>query len=167
MQCRSGAVDQAVATFDTGLALGLWWDPAALQGDPDLAALRDRPDFQSVLTACLDRQRAARAAAKPDLLVFPPEHPDQSSPLLIVLHDRGNNAHDDAMHWMPVVAAGFLLAVPQSSQLSGTDAYCRMAGEERLPLPGGASPFRTSSDSARRSRAAHTDGWPEHSPRRQ
>jgi serine/threonine-protein kinase len=45
--------DEAVATLREAVAAG-WTDGASLLSDPDLAAIRDRPDFQRIIAPLLD-----------------------------------------------------------------------------------------------------------------
>jgi dienelactone hydrolase len=73
---------------------------------------------------CLERQQAARTA--PRLFVDEPEGgcpPDGGCPLFLALHGNGSNARLTLAGWRPVLAAGWLLAVPQSSQGVSMDSY--------------------------------------------
>jgi predicted esterase len=58
------------------------------------------------------------------VLVFCPDRVDETSPLLLALHMRLANAEDTAVQWMASVSAGLVLAVPQSSQVAGVNAFC-------------------------------------------
>jgi predicted esterase len=100
----------------------MWWSEAQLSGDSDLAALQGDPEFERMLVLCKERHAAAQAVVKAGLLVREPEGKGPH-PLLIALHGRGSCPDQDLDSWEPVVVQGWLLALPQSSQLSSPDRY--------------------------------------------
>jgi predicted esterase len=118
----SGSTTEALTAMQKSLAAGMWWSEAQLRGDRDLAALQGDPEFERMLALCRERHAAAQAVAKAGLLVREPEGKGPH-PLLIALHGRGSRPDQDLDHWEPVVVQGWLLALPQSSQLSSPDRY--------------------------------------------
>src|SRR5205814_1015368 len=95
-----------------------------LRDSPSWQPLQGLPAFEQLATVCRERERAA--AVGPLLFTEPPAEGCYSAapcPLLIALHGNGANARVTLPGWRPVVAAGWLLAVPQSSQIGAYDAY--------------------------------------------
>jgi predicted esterase len=70
-----------------------------------------------------ERFAEIQANARPELLVAPSVQQATTYPLLIALHGNGSNARDTSKYWAEITAQGWLLALPQSSQLIGPDEY--------------------------------------------
>lgn len=123
---RTGNLEKSLEAFQEALKRGYWWSKQLLLCDPDLEPLHDHAEFHKILAECEARHRAAQAQAKPELLVFTPPTlpPEHLPPLLIALHARGGNASQFAPYWQPVLAQGWLLAVPQSSQVFSHEGFC-------------------------------------------
>lgn len=124
----SGDPDGALAVLEAASAAGHWWSEHWLHGDPDLAALQDRPEFEAVVAQSNRRRRAAQAEAEPRLFTTPPVGAARA--LLVALHGASWLGEDFAPHWTPAAAAGVAVAVPQSSQRSSEEGY----GWEDEPL---------------------------------
>lgn len=116
LECRLGAPEQAVATFEAGLGQGLWWAPEMLRHDPDLAPLQEQAAFAAVVRACEEQLAAAQATAVVRLRVERPARPHPGSPLLVALHWRLLPFEDFAARWEPAVHHGVVVALPRSSQ---------------------------------------------------
>lgn len=102
---------------------GYWWSEDQLRYDEDLAPLQGLPQFERAVEVSTSRFQAAGARSKPDIVLLQPEGLQPPYPLLIALHGRGGNARDDAEIWKPALEHGLMLALPQSAQLFGIDAY--------------------------------------------
>ena len=74
-----------------------------------------------------DRAQAARVAIKPELTVFEPDTARKPSPLLIALHGNASSVFWHKAHWQPAVKSGWLVALPQSSQVVGYDSHDQYA----------------------------------------
>ena len=123
---RAGQTALALQLFDEALAAGLWFGETLLRQDEDLRPLQGMPEFEQRLEVCRQRQAAAQAAARPLLVVMRPGGPvppGAGCPLLLALHGNNQNAHAALDAWRPALAEGWLVALPQSSQVGGTDAY--------------------------------------------
>ena len=118
-----GKQEEALHIFQEVLDRGDWFPPKWLEEDPDLASLRPLPEFQALVEACQGRLATLQAEASPALLVRQPTAAKEPLPLLIAQHGNGNNASNTVEHWNGVTAEGWLLAVPQSSQMGGPDAF--------------------------------------------
>lgn len=125
LKCRLGNPEGALGTLQEALEKGHWWAERWLTQDPDLEPLRDRQPFQEIVTESRRRQKAAQAEAKPKLLVLPPTGDERREvfPLLIALHWFGGTAEEFAPFWEAARKAGFLIALPQSSQMATEDGF--------------------------------------------
>ncbi len=125
LQCRLGDPEEGLRTLQDALKNGHWWSKRWLTQDPDLEPLRDRHLFQEIVAESRRRHEEAQARTKPELLVLPPESYEQKGafPLLIALHWLGGTAEEFAPYWEPAKKAGFLLALPQSSQVATEDGF--------------------------------------------
>ncbi len=117
-----GETHSALEVMRKSIAAGMWWSVAQLRADSDLAALQGNPDFEHMLAVCQERHSAAQAGAQPGLLVREP-HGAGPYPLLIALHGRSSSPEHDLARWETVLSSGWLLAMPQSSQLGSPNSY--------------------------------------------
>lgn len=118
-----GKQEEALRIFQGVLDRGDWFPPKWLEEDPDLASLRPLPEFQRMIELCRGRLAVLQAEASPALLVRQPANSDEPLPLLIAQHGNGNNASNTVDNWARVTTEGWLLAVPQSSQMGGPDSF--------------------------------------------
>ena len=116
----SGDIQSALGVMQKSVAGGMWWSEAQLRADGDLATLQGNPGFESLVALCKERQ--ARATAQPELLVRAPAG-NGPFPLLIALHGRSSSPEHDLARWENLVPLGWLLAMPQSSQLGSPNSY--------------------------------------------
>lgn len=125
LQCRLDDPEGALRTLQGAVKNGHWWSARWLTQDPDLEPLRDRPLFQEIVAESRRRREEAQAGARPELLILPPENyaSKEAFPLLIALHWFGGTVEEFAPYWEPVRKVGFLLAVPQSSQVATEDGF--------------------------------------------
>jgi len=121
--CRLGDVGGGLKTLQEALEQGHWWGEHSLLKDPDLEPIRDRPEFKRLLEVCKKRQQVAQAQAKPDLLLLLSKRKREKSPLLIAFHWFGGTAQVFAPYWEAAQDHGFLVAVPQSSQVVSEDGF--------------------------------------------
>jgi predicted esterase len=113
----------ALQLLAEALAAGHWYDEAGLREDADLASLQGLPEFERLVELSLRRREQALAQAKPALQIFEPEGRSQPYPLLLALHGNRSNLEESARYWRRATTHGWLVALPQSSQVMGKDAY--------------------------------------------
>lgn len=135
LECLAGETEAALRTLQDGRARGLWWAPSALIEEADLLALHEDPQLVALAAECAELQRAARETARPEVVVIPPAEQSRAGvgaaprggvngpPVLIALHFRWGTARDFVVHWRAAAEAGWLVAVPQGSQIVGPDAF--------------------------------------------
>ncbi|MHB9144780.1 MAG: alpha/beta hydrolase [Symbiobacteriia bacterium] len=123
LEARLDHPQQAMAYLSEALDQGLWYPVDMLREDLDLQPLQELPAFDALVERSRQKGEEQQAAAKPTRLVLQPDAPHSPTPLLIALHGNGRNAKNSAPHWAPLVAEGWSVVLPQSSQMAGNDAY--------------------------------------------
>jgi dienelactone hydrolase len=89
--------------------------------DGDFDTIRDDPEFERLAAVSNARLAAAQAGVKPELTTFAPDPLPVSLPLLVALHGNVSSVFWHKDHWSPAADHGWLVAMPQSSQLGGHD----------------------------------------------
>lgn len=87
--------------------------------------LKDNDRYKSIIKKFKEQFLKEKLEAKSSFIIRVPEDysPDKSYPLLIALH-WGNSSPEDFEHyWIKAVNNGYILVLPQSSQLSGFRSY--------------------------------------------
>lgn len=121
-----GRAKEAIEALSQSFTAGCRFKPEWLTANRHLAALAADPRFGRVVTRLGERYATDAAAARPDLLIRGPsgEAPPTGRPLLVALHGNNSNARETARYWSPAVALGWVIAIPQSSEIgSSPDAY--------------------------------------------
>jgi len=119
---RMGKIDEALKAMSNALEGGMWWSEWQLRRDEDLTPLQGSPAFEAMVAECRARQAAAQRDSKPEVSVHLPGG-DGPHPLLIALHGRGSGPDRDFRYWEPVLQMGWVLAMPQSSQLGSPNTF--------------------------------------------
>lgn len=123
--CRAGMHDPAIDLLrEAVMGRGFWYSADHL-GDDDLAPLRARPEFRELVKICQEREGTARATARPELELVPPNEMGEGGPppLLVALHGNQLNIATTRLEWCGRSLADCLLAFPQSSHAVCSDAY--------------------------------------------
>jgi predicted esterase len=112
--------------LDRALAQGCRYRRDWLEADARLGSLRALARFQAFIARSDFRFREDAAAARPHLMFAMPDAPPDAFgyPLLIALHDDDSNARVTGPRWAALADAGWVVAFPQSSEISSTpDAF--------------------------------------------
>jgi predicted esterase len=123
---QAGRIEAGLDALERALADGCRYKREWLVHDDRLAPLRDAPRFADIAARAAERYERDAAEARPRLSFAVPDDPPDAFgyPLLLVLHGNNSNARVTAPHWSPLADAGWLVAVPQSSEIASTpDAY--------------------------------------------
>ncbi len=135
--CKAGLFDLAMAVFEEAvIGKGYWYAFDYLTTDDDLIDLRKNLRFKELAEICRDREKTAKQDSAPQLKLIgleryeaaklgnQKEAPQLDSPgLFIALHGNQENLEIAEPYWTPVLDEGYILALPQSSQIEFTDAY--------------------------------------------
>lgn len=121
--CLMGEPALALRLLEEALAAGYWYDEAGLRSDPDLAAINGLPEFERLIALAAQHRNEAMARAKPQLKVNVPEQSAPRYPLLLALHGNNSNLADSERYWRSAAEQGWLLALPQSSQVMGEHTF--------------------------------------------
>ena len=95
----------------------------SLREDSDLAALQGMPEFKRLIAIAGQRRDAALAQAKPALKMLLPANGPAPYPLLLALHGNNSNIADSERYWRAAAEQGWLVALPQSSQVMSAEHY--------------------------------------------
>jgi len=111
--------DQAIESLEAALASGCRYKRSWLEENPRLAALRGFARFGDVTERSARRHEEDSAAARPELNVVMPESaaPPLGYPLLVALHGNNSTLADTVAQWSSPASAGWVVAVPQSSEI--------------------------------------------------
>jgi hypothetical protein len=132
-----GEQHEAMRLLGDKLAERIWYSDVLLRKSPSLESLQASPEFR----ALLERNRQVREEDQHNiypLITFRPQDAcregDPLCPLFIGLHANASIAQAYIDYWKPAGGAGWLVAVPQSSQALYKDAYVwddlEVTGEE-------------------------------------
>jgi dienelactone hydrolase len=119
---QAGRIEEALDTLERALADGCRYRREWLDGDTRFTAIRSNPRYEQLAERSAARYAEDAAAARPHLMfAIPDDLPDAFGyPLLMVLHGNNSNSSETAPHWTPLADAGWVVAVPQSSEIGST-----------------------------------------------
>jgi predicted esterase len=126
--CMAGCLGQGDLVFEllgAALADGHWYGDY-LWEDADFDSVRETAEFKRLRALSKERLDVVLTTVHPELLTILPAEP-RSAPLLIALHGNTSGIRWHQMYWRGAVSAGWLVALPQSSQLSGQDSEGNLA----------------------------------------
>jgi predicted esterase len=111
--------ERAIESLEAALASGCRYKRSWLDENPRLAALRGFARFREVTERSAHRHDEDSAAARPELTVVMPENaaPRAGYPLLVALHGNNSTMADTVAQWSSPARAGWVVAVPQSSEI--------------------------------------------------
>src|SRR5581483_11964907 len=112
----------ALGALEAAYADGCRYKKEWLTGDRDLATLGPLPGFADFVVRANARYEEAAAAARPRLTFVMPDTPPDAFgyPLLMVLHGNNSNAKETAPYWSHAADTGWVVAIPQSSEIGAS-----------------------------------------------
>jgi predicted esterase len=119
---RAGKTEEALMAMSAAMEQGMWWSEEQLRADDDLAPLQGLPAFELMVAECNTRRVEAQKDAKPDMLIRLPAR-NGFYPSIIALHGRGSSPDRDFRYWESILHMGWMLVMPQSSQLGSPNSY--------------------------------------------
>jgi predicted esterase len=126
-----GRTDAAVDLLRDGLDRGYRYRGRWLRHER-FVALTSHPDFSALVERSDTQYETAQAEARPDLsILVPREGPGREERVLIALHGNNRTMRDTVPSWQSVVREGWVLAVPQSSEIGTTPGFFIWNDRER------------------------------------
>ncbi len=124
---KMNALPQANQILEALLSSGIWYSEALLRDSPSLAVLQKDPEFERLADISLKMQINDPLEKLP-LLVVRPENscgPEEKPgcPNLVFLHGNSDTAQANLSYWHPLSKKGWLVALPQSSQVYWSENY--------------------------------------------
>jgi dienelactone hydrolase len=126
MAARVGEPEMALRTLRDALDRGYWYGQEMVRQSPSWQSLQGVPEFERIAEICMAREAEALANSAPRLFTVEPEGGctgEGACPLFIALHGNGDNGRRALEGWRPAASEGRLLAAPQSSQITGYEAF--------------------------------------------
>jgi predicted esterase len=99
---------------------GFWYGSEYLISDDDLKPLHKFEEFHRMVQLCKEREELAKKSEQADVKY---KYSKQNENLLITLHGDQENIQIIEPYWNSVMEQGFMLALPQSSQIQFSDGY--------------------------------------------
>jgi predicted esterase len=126
MSARIGQYGLALQLLDEALDNGVWYAETLLRKSPSLLPLQELPEFKARLERNRYLQDEEQAQLFPLLTLRSTgrcSYGQELCPLLICLHAESSNAQALVDFWRAAAAAGWLVAMPQSTQAMWKGAY--------------------------------------------
>jgi len=114
---RASRADEGLAALRGGLARGLWWPDEWLLEDDDLAAVRDTPGFDEILEQSRANEEALGEESVAESVILAPDRDGETIGVVLALHGWGGAAVDFGRAWWSAADAGYVVVVPESSQM--------------------------------------------------
>jgi predicted esterase len=119
-----GRHGQALMVLEQAVGQGLWWDSEWLEHDDDLAPLRSRPEFAGIVGRSSRLREIYLSSYTPRTIVWTPDpHAMEALPAVVALHGWGGRAEDFVESWRPLLASGWTVVAPESSQVLSPEFF--------------------------------------------
>jgi dienelactone hydrolase len=126
MAARTGQPELALSRLDELLERNFWYSETLLRKSPSLLPFQGQVEFEKRVQRCQKLQDQEEARQYP-LLVLRSNGRcaagEAPCPLLIALHANASTAQASVEFWQAAAAAGWLVAIPQSTQAMWKGAY--------------------------------------------
>jgi predicted esterase len=121
MACRLHEKDLALRLLREAVQAGYWY--AGLETDPDFQLLYGDAEFEHLAKIGMEHRARAMANAVPVMKILEPDPGFSPHPLLLALHGSNASVEAQVKHWDSAVQHGWLVALPQSSQIYAPGTY--------------------------------------------
>lgn len=126
MRARLEDSQGALHLLDEALNAGIWYSDVLLRRSPSWKPLQGLAEFERLVERSHALQSAEQASLYP-LITLRPEGECGTDglpcPLLVGLHGNTTTAYAELDYWKEAAGAGWLVAVPQSTQAVWKEAY--------------------------------------------
>jgi pimeloyl-ACP methyl ester carboxylesterase len=126
MTARLNQSDQSLQLLDEVLDAGIWYGEPLLRRSPSLKPLQGLPTFERIVERNREIQAQDESQVYPVITLRSEGECEKGSlpcPCLVALHGNASTALASVDFWRPAASAGWLVAVPQSSQAVWKNAY--------------------------------------------
>jgi predicted esterase len=126
MAARLGNNSQAIVLLRQALTSGGWFGEVLLRQSPSLKALQGSDEFEQLVMLNRELQERDQDRLFPVLTLRSKGQCQAGGvpcALLLALHANGSTAQETVPFWRPAASAGWLVAIPQSSQPMWKNAY--------------------------------------------
>lgn len=104
--------------------MAIFFNDFVLRRDEDLKALQGRPRFETLVDRSFRILADEQQKSRPETKILEPNLISSSKiPLLIGLHGNNSNAQGFSDYWGSITNHGWLVALPQSAEISGKGLY--------------------------------------------
>jgi len=128
--CAAARMDDRSTVYrilSQALETGFWYGEALLRNSPSFKPLLNDPAFELFIGLCRDKQKAEAGVRELRLLM---RDPGEKPPLLVALHGNQSSPVNTQPFWVPAAQQGWLVALPQSSEMMWKGAYMWSDPEE-------------------------------------
>ncbi len=124
LAARCGWLDLAEDILEAALDLGYFFNEFVLRRDDDVMELQGRPRFEILVERSFNALKEAQSQSQPQLkILVPVPFTSVLHPTMFFLHGNNHTAEEYLEEWKPLTRENWLVAMPQSSELSGKNQY--------------------------------------------
>jgi predicted esterase len=124
LAARIGKPELSEAIFSEALNAGYFYSERTLRTDDDLQSMQGRPSFETLVKRNLEILAETQKHARPELeILYHGKDSALGKPLFLTLHGNNSNISKFRQYWSSLWNTEWLVALPQSSQVSGRDRY--------------------------------------------
>jgi predicted esterase len=119
-----GKLELAERILEQSLDLGYFYNEFVLRYDEDIKILHGRPRYEELVKRSYKTLADEQLKARPELkIIEPAEQTEGKRPLLLGLHGNNSNALGFSDYWGYLTKKNWLVALPQSAEISGKGLY--------------------------------------------
>jgi predicted esterase len=120
LAARLGKPELSESIFEEALNAGYFYSERTLRTDDDLQQMQGRPVFEALVKRDLEVLAEAQQHSRPELeILYHGRESALGKPLFIALHGNNSNVSKFRQYWGALWNSEWLVALPQSSQVSG------------------------------------------------
>lgn len=118
-------VEEMVETLEEAYEKGVWWADATIRLFPNYDRLMEISKFINIVEKFFSRYKKIRENTSFKWIVHAPVNYNSSRkyPVLFALHQGDGNIEETEKLWKKVLEHDILLALPQSSEITGENTY--------------------------------------------
>jgi predicted esterase len=124
LAARIGKPELSESIFSEALEAGYFYSERTLRTDDDLQQMQGCPVYEALVKRNLEILAEAQKHAHPELeILYHGKESALGKPLFIALHGNNSNVSKFRQYWGALWNTEWMVALPQSSQVSGRDRY--------------------------------------------